>query len=162
SRRAVSRASPQAAASQPHPGLRQESPDRGISGPGHRRLQSLLVPRDSDPVRQEGDVALPPPAATLAARVTTPAGPIVGIFGRGPGADLTIAVGRGLSRRAGVITAVADGVLIANISRTHALYTEGEGYRIRLPRLEDGTDPSGGWFLRAGSTLTGSRAMLDE
>jgi hypothetical protein len=105
----------------------------------------------------------------LAARVTTPSGLIVGIpeggrlvFGRGPDADLTIAVGRGLSRRAGVITAVADGILIANISRTHALYTEGDGYRIRLPRLESGAEPTGGWYLRSGSTLIGSRAMLDE
>ena len=58
------------------------------------------------------------------------------VFGRGPDADLTVAVGRGLSRRAGLISAVADGAWIANISRTHALYTEGEGYRIRLPRME--------------------------
>jgi hypothetical protein len=109
------------------------------------------------------------PAGEMAARVSTPSGLVVGIpegsrlvFGRGPDADLTIAVGRGLSRRAGVISAVADGVWIANISRTHALYTEGEGYRIRLPRMEDGGEPSGGWFLRSGTTLVGSRAMLDE
>jgi len=61
-----------------------------------------------------------------------------------------------------VITAVAGGVWIANISRTHALYTEGEGYRIRLPRMEEHGEPSGGWFLRSGTTLVGSRAMLDE
>jgi hypothetical protein len=111
----------------------------------------------------------PQPTSEVAARVSTPSGLVVGIpegsrlvFGRGPDADLTIAVGRGLSRRAGVISAVADGVWIANISRTHALYTEGEGYRIRLPRMEDGGEPSGGWFLRSGTTLVGSRAMLDE
>ncbi len=57
---------------------------------------------------------------------------------------------------------MADGVWIANISRTHALYTEGEGYRIRLPRMENGGEPSGGWFLRSGTALIGSRAMLDE
>src|ERR1700728_78462 len=109
------------------------------------------------------------PTSTVAARVSTPSGVGVGIpdgsrliFGRGPDADLTVAVGRGLSRRAGVISAVADGVWIANISRTHALYTEGEGYRIRLPRMEDNGEPSGGWFLRSGSTLVGSRTMLDE
>ena len=84
------------------------------------------------------------------------------VFGRGPEADLTVAAGRGLSRRAGVISALGDGVWIANISRTHALYTEGEGYRIRLPRMEDQGEPSGGWFLRSGMTLVGSRAMLDE
>jgi hypothetical protein len=105
----------------------------------------------------------------MGARVSTPSGLVVGIpeggrlvFGRGPDADLTISVGRGLSRRAGVIAAVADGVWIANISRTHALYTEGEGYRIRLPRMENGGDPESGWFLRAGTALIGSRAMLDE
>ena len=105
----------------------------------------------------------------MAARVSTPAGVVVGIaegsrlvFGRGSDADLTIAVGRGLSRRAGVISAVPGGVWIANISRTHALYTEGEGYRIRLPRMEDSGEPSGGWFLRSGEARVGSRAMLDD
>ncbi len=28
--------------------------------------------------------------------------------------------------------------------------------------MEDNGEPSGGWFLRAGMTLVGSRAMLDE
>jgi hypothetical protein len=111
----------------------------------------------------------PQSSGAVAARVSTPSGLVVGIpegarlvFGRGQDADLTVAVGRGLSRRAGVISAVTDGVWIANISRTHALYTEGEGYRIRLPRMEDGGEPSGGWFLRAGTALIGSRAMLDD
>src|SRR5215469_2128098 len=104
-----------------------------------------------------------------AARVTTPSGLVVAIpegsrlvFGRGPDADLTIAAGRGLSRRAGVISAMAAGAWVANISRTHALYTEGDGYRIRLPRMEERDEPSGGWFVRAGTVLVGSRAMLDE
>jgi len=111
----------------------------------------------------------PQPPVALAARVSTPSGLVVGIpegtrlvFGRGQDADLTVAVGRGLSRRAGVISAVADGVWMANISRTHALYTEGEGYRIRLPRMEDSGEPSGGWFLRSGEARVGSRAMLDD
>ena len=111
----------------------------------------------------------PQPSVALAARVSTPSGLVVGIpegtrlvFGRGQDADLTVAVGRGLSRRAGVISAVADGVWIANISRTHALYTEGDGYRIRLPRMEDSGEPSGGWFLRSGEARVGSRAMLDD
>ena len=88
-------------------------------------------------------MASPQPSSPAAARVTTPSGLVVGIpegsrlvFGRGPDADLTIAAGRGLSRRAGVISAMAAGAWIANISRTHALYTEGDGYRIRLPRLD--------------------------
>ena len=109
------------------------------------------------------------PGNPAAARVTTPSGLVVGIpegsrlvFGRGPDADLTIPAGRGLSRRAGVISAMATGAWIANISRTHALYTEGDGYRIRLPRMEERDEPSGGWFVRAGTVLVGSRAMLDE
>jgi len=109
------------------------------------------------------------PGNPAAARVTTPSGLVVGIpegsklvFGRGPDADLTIPAGRGLSRRAGVISAMAAGAWIANISRTHALYTEGDGYRIRLPRMEEHDQPSGGWFVRAGTVLVGSRAMLDE
>jgi len=76
--------------------------------------------------------------------------------------DLTISAGRGLSRRAGVVTAVSGGAWVANISRTHALYAEGDGYRIRLPRMEQHGEPSGGWFVRVGTTLVGSRNMLDE
>jgi len=109
------------------------------------------------------------PASEMAARVSTPSGLVVGIpeggrlvFGRGPDADLMVAAGRGLSRRAGVISAVAGGAWIANISQTHALYAEGEGYRIRLPRMDEHGVPSGGWFVRAGTALVGSRAMLDE
>jgi hypothetical protein len=84
------------------------------------------------------------------------------VFGRGPEVDLAVAAGRGLSRRAGIVTAMAAGAWIANISRTHALYVEGEGYRIRLPRLEEGAEPAGGWLLHSGTARVGSRAMLDE
>jgi hypothetical protein len=109
------------------------------------------------------------PSKPAAALVTTPSGLVLGIpeggrvvFGRGPDADLTIAAGRGLSRRAGVISAVAGGAWIANISRTHALYAEGDGFRIRLPRMEQQDEPSGGWFVHMGTVLVGSRAMLDD
>ena len=84
------------------------------------------------------------------------------VFGRGPEVDLAVAAGRGLSRRAGIVTAMAAGAWITNISRTHALYVEGEGYRIRLPRLEYGGEPVGGWLLHSGTALVGSRTMLDE
>src|SRR5260370_11048298 len=87
--------------------------------------------------------AAPESSADRVAPVTTPSGRIVGIadgtrlvFGRGPDADLIIAQGRGLSRRAGVISVVAGGALIVNISQTHALYAEGDGFRIRLPRVD--------------------------
>jgi hypothetical protein len=109
------------------------------------------------------------PITPAAVHVAAPSGRVVGIpeggrlvFGRGPDADLTISAGRGLSRRAGVVTAVSGGVWVANISRTHALYAEGDGYRIRLPRMEHHGEPSGGWFVRVGTTLVGSRTMLDE
>jgi hypothetical protein len=104
-----------------------------------------------------------------AAHVAAPSGRVIAmpegsrlVFGRGPNADLTISAGRGLSRRAGVVTAVSGGAWVANISRTHALYAEGDGYRIRLPRMEQHGEPSGGWFVRVGTTLVGSRTMLDE
>ncbi|HEX6523518.1 MAG TPA: hypothetical protein VF070_26485 [Streptosporangiaceae bacterium] len=84
------------------------------------------------------------------------------IFGRGPGVDLVVSAGRGLSRRAGQVTVLPSGAWIANISHTHALYVEGDGYRIRLPRLEADDDPAGGWFVRRGTALIGSRAMLDD
>ncbi len=84
------------------------------------------------------------------------------VFGRGPEVDLIIAAGRGLSRRAGVVTALAAGAWIANISRTHALYVEGEGYQVRLPRMEKNAEPASGWFVRTGTAYVGSRAMLDD
>ncbi len=84
------------------------------------------------------------------------------IFGRGPDVDLIVAAGRGLSRRAGVVTVLATGAWVANISRTHALYVEGNGYQVRLPRMEDDGEPANGWFVRTGTALVGSRAMLDE
>ncbi|MEP7025872.1 MAG: hypothetical protein ABJB47_19145 [Actinomycetota bacterium] len=105
----------------------------------------------------------------MTAHVTTPGGRVVAIpdgarlvFGRGTDADLVISAGRGLSRRAGVISAVAGGAWVANLSSTHALYAEGDGYRIRLPRMDDAGEPSAGWFVREGTALVGSRTMLDE
>ena len=84
------------------------------------------------------------------------------VFGRGPEVDLAISAGRGLSRRAGIIRTTPEGAWIANISRTHALYVAGDGYRIRLPRVEGDGDPAGGWLVHAGTAMVGSRAMLDD
>jgi hypothetical protein len=103
------------------------------------------------------------------AHITTPEGRVIAVpdgtglvFGRGPDVGLLIPAGRGLSRRAGVVSAVAGGAWVANLSHTHALYAEGHGYRIRLPRMDEPGDPSAGWFVRQGTVLIGSRAMLDE
>jgi hypothetical protein len=108
------------------------------------------------------------------AHIIGPAGAVMAIpdggrivFGRGPDADLVIPAGRGLSRRAGLVTGVAGGIWVANISRTHALYAEGDGYRVRLPRMDESgepavAEPSKGWFLRSGTALVGSRTMLDD
>ncbi len=105
----------------------------------------------------------------MAAHVSTASGQVIRltegsqlIFGRGPEVDLAIAAGRGLSRRAGVIAATPDGAWIANISTTHALYVAGDGYRIRLPRVEGDGDPAGGWLVHAGTAMVGSRSMLDD
>jgi len=76
--------------------------------------------------------------------------------------DLAISAGSGLSRRAGVIAATPQGAWIANVSRTHALYVAGDGYRIRLPRAEGEGEPAGGWLVHAGTATIGSRAMLDD
>jgi len=106
---------------------------------------------------------------SLSAHVTTASGQKIAvpegrqlIFGRGPEVDLVIPAGRGLSRRAGVVTSMPAGIWIANISRTHALYVEGDGYRIRLPRMEDDGEPADGWFVHLGTVYFGSRTMLDE
>jgi len=102
-------------------------------------------------------------------RVTAPSGDVTEIgedeqfvFGRGPDADLVIVADRGLSRRAGMISGVRGGAWVANLSNTHALYAESDGYQIRLPPMEAPGEPSGGWFIRTGTTLVGSRAMLDD
>ena len=97
-------------------------------------------------------------ATPATAHVTTPSGRVIAVpdgtrlvFGRGPDVDLVISAGRGLSRRAGAISAVAGGAWVANISNTHALYAEGDGYRIRLPRMDEHGEPAGGMVRAAGN-----------
>ena len=106
---------------------------------------------------------------SVAAHVSTASGQVFRltegsrlVFGRGPEVDLAISAGRGLSRRAGVIAATPEGAWIANISTTHALYVAGDGYRIRLPRVEGDADPAGGGLVHAGTATVGSRSMLDD
>jgi hypothetical protein len=105
----------------------------------------------------------------VAAHVSTASGQVIRltegshlVFGRGPEVDLAITAGRGLSRRAGVIRTTPEGAWIANISRTHAIYVAGDGYRIRLPRMEADGDPAGGWLIHEGTAMVGSRTMMDD
>ena len=105
----------------------------------------------------------------VSAVVTTPYGHVASIsagetlvFGRGPGVHLTISADRGLSRRAGMITMLGGGAWIGNLSRTHGLYVVCDGSRVRLPPLPAGRmEPLSGWFVRSGTALVGSVAMLD-
>src|SRR5258708_8500615 len=103
----------------------------------------------------------------MAAHVSTASGQVFRlaegsqlVFGRGPEVDLAISAGRGLSRRAGGIKTTPEGAWIANISRTHALYVAGDGYRIRLPRLDGDGGPAGGWLVPAGTPKVGPRAHM--
>lgn len=105
----------------------------------------------------------------MTAQVSTASGQVIRlsegsklVFGRGPDVDLAVSGGRGLSRRAGVIAAIPDGAWIANVSKTHALYVTGTGYRIRLPHVEGDGDPAGGWLVHTGTAMVGSRSMLDD
>lgn len=129
-------------------------------------------PADVDEPVDEPAVTAEPaacPSVPAVTRVTSPSGTVMEIpeegrlvFGRGPDADLVISADRGLSRRAGLISAVRGGAWVANLSQTHALYAESDGHQIRLPPMETPGEPSGGWFMRLGTTLVGSRAMLDD
>lgn len=129
-------------------------------------------PADVDEPVDEPAVTAEPaacPSVPAVTRVTSPSGTVMEIpeegrlvFGRGPDADLVISADRGLSRRAGLISSVRGGAWVANLSQTHALYAESDGHQIRLPPMETPGEPSGGWFMRIGTTLVGSRAMLDD
>ena len=77
------------------------------------------------------------------------------VFGRGPGVDLIVAGGPGTLPAGRPGDAMAAGPWIANISRTHALYVEGDGYQVRLPRMEHDGEPANGWFVHSGTALVG-------
>src|SRR5487761_882489 len=125
------------------PGVSPTGANRTSAGSRHPRIRGCPPWR---PTAYTGPVA---------AHVSTPSGQVIRltegsqlVFGRGPEVDLAISAGRGLSRRAGVIAATPEGAWIANISKTHALYVAGDGYRIRLPRVEGDGDPAGGRLAR--------------
>src|ERR1700744_6039848 len=127
--------------------------------------------RPAPPSPDSGVLAAVTPSYTdpVAAHVSTASGQVIRltegshlVFGRGPEVDLAITAGRRRSPRAGGSTTTPEGAWIANISRTHALYVAGDGYRIRLPRMEADGDPAGGWLIHEGTAMVGWRAMLDE
>ena len=141
-----------------------------IPGSAGRSARIYTCATTSAPVTADRKaMASPQPSNPAAARVTTPSGLVVGIpdggrlvFGRGPDADLIVAAGRGLSRRRGDQRG-GGGAWVANISQTHALYAERDGYRVRLPRMDEPDEPAGERLvLREGTALVGSRAMLDQ
>jgi hypothetical protein len=80
-------------------------------------------------------------------------------FGRGHEADIVIPGGRDLSRRAGEIAVDGCGALVMNLSRCHALFVDGNGYHVRLPRADD-NGPPGGWLVTRGTAMVGSMAMM--
>jgi len=146
----------------PHRLAEPESPPAQTSPSATRAFGETEPAEPLDPSSER-------PAAPATAIVSTPSGRVIGVpegrrlvFGRGPEVDLTIGAGRGLSRRAGVVTAMGGGALITNISHTHALYVVIDSGRIRLPRIGEAGDPVGGWFVSSGAVLVGSRVMLDE
>ena len=137
--------------------MRRHGTSGGLAAP-----PSQLAPGDPRQAGGKEGKAVPQASNPAAARVTTPprawswGSPRAAGWcsGRGPDADLSD------PRRAGPVPACrgdqrdwATGAWIANISRTHALYTEGDGYRIGLPRMEERDEPSSGWFcaLRHGA-----------
>lgn len=82
-------------------------------------------------------------------------------FGRGKEADIVIPGGRELSRRAGEIAADGRGAMVMNLSMSHALFVDGDGYHLRLP-IADDDGPSGGWLVARGTALVGSMAMMRQ
>jgi transcriptional regulator with XRE-family HTH domain len=152
--------------------LELASPQRIMAA---KEEQAARAGHDPDP-RGPGphEASAPPPAGEMnglfrPCHVSTASGQAIRlaggshlVFGRGPEVDLAITAGRGLSRRAGVIRTTPEGAWIANISRTHALYVAGDGYRIRLPRMEADGDPAGGWLIHEGTAMAGSRSMMDD
>src|SRR6516165_993358 len=123
-----------------------------MCGSRHPRIQGC-VPRN----RRAYTGPVGAHVSTASGQVIRPAEGSQLVFGRGPEVDLAISAGRGLSRRAGVIAATPEGAWIANISRTHALYVSGDGYRIRLPRVEGDGEPTGGWLVHAGTATVPGR-----
>jgi hypothetical protein len=96
----------------------------------------------------DGDEVLMPPQVRLT-------------FGRGQETDMVIAAGPDLSRQAGEIVADVRGAMVMNLSRSHALYVDGDGYHVRLPRADD-DGPPGGWLIAHGTAKVGSTAMFRQ
>lgn len=61
------------------------------------------------------------------------------LFGRGPGVDLTLAPNPWVSRVAGEIAVLDEGVRVTNVSIRHPLWLEVGGDRVRLPVIASGS-----------------------
>jgi len=79
------------------------------------------------------------------------------VFGRDPSVGLPLPGDPWLSRRAGEICVLPDGVRVSNLSERHALFVQMDRDRIRLPPMEPGS-----CFLVTGKVGVGSAAMLDQ
>jgi hypothetical protein len=83
------------------------------------------------------------------------------LFGRGPGADLTLAPDPWVSRLAGEITVFDDGIRVTNVSTRHSLWLEVNGDHVRLPVLASGTGHIG-CFLAMGRAAIGPGEVPDR
>ncbi|GAB3659260.1 hypothetical protein GCM10027589_20280 [Actinocorallia lasiicapitis] len=83
------------------------------------------------------------------------------VFGRDPAAELPVTDDPWLSRRAGEISVLAEGVRVSNLSQKHALFIRFPDDTVRLPALgERPRDKS--CLVSAGTVRIGTAAMLDQ
>jgi hypothetical protein len=83
------------------------------------------------------------------------------MFGRDPAMDLPVGDDPWLSRRAGEICVMADGVRVSNLSKKHALHIRLKDDTLRLPAAGSNSGDVG-CFLVSGTVEVGSGAMVDQ
>jgi hypothetical protein len=82
---------------------------------------------------------------------------------RADGVDLPVGEDPWLSRRAGEISVLFDGVRVSNLSRKHALHVQLSADLLRLPAVTDESESAdAACFLVTGVALVGSGAMLKQ